>query len=347
MLDTFIDWMERGWLPDSVIRWGVRRLCSLRLKELRAGNISAPAEVTRFAEELKRSPVAIETKAANFQHYEIPAGFFNLVLGPHRKYSCAYWPENCQSLAEAENKALEISVQRAEIEDGHKILELGCGWGSLTLFMGTRFPRSKITAISNSNSQREFILQTAKERGLSNIEVLTYDLGKTQDLGEGRNDFDRVVSVEMFEHLRNYEKFFSIIQKWLKPGAKMFVHVFTHREFAYPFEAEGEDNWMGRYFFTGGQMPSRDLFTHFQKDFTVKTIWDWTGDHYQKTSEAWLKNMDAHPDKIRKILLPVYGEKEVDRWIQRWRVFFISVAECFGYQQGHEWGVNHYLFEKR
>jgi cyclopropane-fatty-acyl-phospholipid synthase len=212
--------------------------------------------------------------------------------------------------------------------------------------MAERFPNSRITAVSNSNSQREHILATAKARGLSNIEVLTLDLGKAQDLGDGRGDYDRLVSVEMLEHIRNYEKFFATIQKWVKPGARMFIHIFSHRDFPYPFETDGDDNWMGRYFFTGGQMPARNLLGHFQGDFRLLNQWEWNGQHYQKTSEAWLRNMDENRAEIRRVLTPTYGEIEVDRWIQRWRIFFISVAELFGYDEGREWGVSHYLFEK-
>ena len=348
MLGLLIDLMERGYLPDPSIRWGVRRLCSKRLapyKSLRANDLE---KITRdFANELRRSPVAIATKEANEQHYEVPSRFYELVLGPYLKYSCAYWNPDCKDLGEAEKQALEMTIERAQLENGQRILELGCGWGSLTLFMAERFPHSHITAVSNSNSQRESIMAKAAARGLKNVEVLTRDLGVTADLGEGRTGFDRIVSVEMFEHIRNYEAFFSRLQNWLSPQGKMFVHIFTHQHVPYAFETEGDDNWMGRYFFTGGQMPSKKLFEEFQSHLSLVKSWDWDGTHYQKTSEAWLARMDAHQKEIMEILTPVYGQKQVARWVQRWRVFFISVAELFGYANGREWGVTHYLFEKR
>lgn len=347
MLGTVIGMMERGLIPDPTVRWGIRRLCASRLKSLRGPDSDPVKARADFAEVLKRSPVAIATGDANAQHYEIPAKFFQLVLGPHQKYSCALWEGATATLEEAERHALEQTVEHADLRDGQKVLELGCGWGSLSLFMAARFPNSMITAVSNSNSQREYIEKTARERGLANLEVLTLDLGKATDLGGGRGGYDRLVSVEMLEHLRNYEKFFSTIQNWLKPGAKMFIHIFTHRDFPYAFETEGEGNWMGRYFFTGGQMPARDLFTHFQKDFSLLKQWDWSGAHYQKTSDAWLANMDRHRARIREVLTPTYGAKDVDRWIHRWRIFFLSVSELFGYDGGKEWGVTHYLFEKK
>ena len=347
MLGTVINMMERGLIPDPTVRWGIRRLCAFRLRTLHAENSDPKHARAEFAELLKKSPVAIATEDANAQHYEIPAKFFQLVLGPHQKYSCALWDDGVTSLEEAERRSLEETVEHADLRDGQKILELGCGWGSLSLFMAARFPNARITAVSNSASQRAFIEKAAADRGLKNLEVLTLDLGRATDLGGNRGGYDRVVSVEMLEHLRNYEKFFATVQKWLKPGAKMFVHIFTHLEFPYAFETEGEHNWMGRYFFTGGQMPARDLFFHFQADFKLLRQWDWNGTHYQKTSEAWLANMDLHRKQIREVLAPVYGEKEVDRWIQRWRIFFLAVAELFGFREGREWGVTHYLFEKK
>jgi cyclopropane-fatty-acyl-phospholipid synthase len=348
MLGVLIDLMERGYLPDPTIRWGVRRLCRQRLAPFRSLSTSELRKITRdFARELRESPVAIATKEANEQHYEVPARFYELVLGPHLKYSCAFWSETCLDLAMAEREALEITMARAQLKNGQRILELGCGWGSLTLTMAERFPHSQITAVSNSNSQRESIMKRAAAKGLKNVQVLTRDLGTTVDLGEGQSGFDRIVSVEMFEHIRNYAAFFERLKSWLGPDGKMFVHVFTHKSIPYAFETEGDDNWMGRYFFTGGQMPSKPLFEEFQDHFSLLQSWDWSGTHYQKTSEAWLANMDQHRDEILQILTPVYGEMHVARWVQRWRVFFISVAELFGYRQGTEWGVTHYLFEKK
>ncbi|MBS1972463.1 MAG: class I SAM-dependent methyltransferase [Bdellovibrionales bacterium] len=347
VLGFFIDLMERGLLPQSCIRWGIRHLCHTRLKSLASDNPEQEQERdSRYIQELKQSAIAFATQKANQQHYEIPAEFYNLVLGPRRKYSSGFWPENCQSLAESEDQALEISIQRAEIEDGMSILDLGCGWGSMTLKLAEMFPNANIKALSNSSSQREFIMAEAQRRGFMNIQVVTGDISVFA--GQGwESTFDRVVSIEMLEHVRNYEALFEKISGWLKPGGKMFVHIFSHRQHAYPFDVEGEDNWMGRYFFTGGQMPSHHLLTRFQKHLLLEDEWAWSGRHYQKTSEAWLRNMDLHRGQILEIFKKVYGENEASRWLERWRVFFMSCAELFGYRQGREWGVSHYRFVKR
>lgn len=343
-----IDLMERGLLPQSCIRLGIRRLCRERLKSLQFSNPEYEQNrESEYIKELKQSAIAFATEKANEQHYEIPSQFYNLVLGPRKKYSSGFWPEGCQSLAESEEQALAISIARAQIQDGMRILDMGCGWGSMTLKIAEMFPRAFVTGLSNSNSQREFIMAEAKRRGLSNVEVVTGDIGVFNGLDGWQQSFDRVVSIEMLEHVRNYEALFEKISGWLKPGGKMFVHIFSHRQHAYPFDAEGDDNWMGRYFFTGGQMPSHHLLTRFQKDLLLEEEWAWSGQHYQKTSEAWLKNMDMHKQEILKIFIQVYGEREAARWVERWRVFFMSCAELFGYRDGKEWGVSHYRFVKR
>lgn len=342
MLNMLINATERGFVPSPLIRIGIRKFCRDRLTSLQT---DSPAQVSKYVEMLKSSPIAVSTADANQQHYELPASFFSLVLGPHRKYSSAYWSEDCKDLAQAEQDALSTTIERAELQEGQKILELGCGWGSLTLEMAKRFPKSQITAISNSASQREFILGEARKRGLQNVEVLTRDISQFEGFGEKNGSFDRVVSVEMFEHLRNYEKILARIQEWLKPSGKLFIHIFTHKKFSYLFETEGDDNWMGRYFFTGGQMPSHDLLGLFQKNLRLEKDWQWSGVHYQKTSEAWLQNMDAHRTEILKIFENVYGKQNALIWFNRWRIFFLAVAELFGFQQGQEWGVSHYLFQ--
>ena len=348
MIALFIDFMERGLLPDAVIRWGVRRLLSGRLASLRKIYRHHGRAKADYVAQLKSGAVAFATDKANQQHYEVPAAFYDFALGPHKKYSCAHWETGwpLERLADAEAAALDITMNRADLRDGQRILELGCGWGSLSLAMAARFPNAKITAISNSNSQREYIEAQARARGFANLEVLTRDLSVTEDLGGSREGYDRLVSVEMFEHLRNYELFFARIAKWLKPGGKMFVHIFTHKEFPYFFETEGDDNWMGKYFFTGGQMPSRDLFAYFDRDFEIERQWTWNGRHYQKTSEAWLHHMDRAPAEVHRVFEGVYGA-EAARWVQRWRVFFISCAELFGYDGGNQWSVEHYLFKRR
>jgi cyclopropane-fatty-acyl-phospholipid synthase len=340
--------MEKGLLPDSAIRFGIRNLCKERLKSLNLGSLEAQQNLANsYIGLLKSSPLAVHTQAANDQHYELPPEFFLKVLGKNRKYSSAYWDENCKTLDQAEDKALEVTMTRAEIKDGMKILELGCGWGSLTLSMAKKFPNASIVALSNSAPQREWIEGHLKERGIKNVKILTRNIVEVADLSAEFGKFDRVVSVEMFEHLRNYETLFQKIASWLTDEGKLFVHVFTHKRFSYFFEVEGEDNWMGRYFFTGGQMPAHDLFAHFQKDLILEKQWAWDGTHYGKTSEAWLKLIDQHRSEILPIFEKTYGKENAKVWLQRWRVFFMSCAELFGFKNGSEWGVSHYLFSKR
>lgn len=335
-----VDIAESGLVPDVLLRMGVRRLAAQRLRSeaKRWRNL----KLAGFARELGKGPVAVDMDAANRQHYEVPAEFFKLVLGPRLKYSSCYWPERVTTLARAEDAALEATVRHAGIQDGMDILELGCGWGSLTLWLAERFPRCRILGVSNSKTQRAFIETEAGRRMLSNIEIVTKDINTFEP---GRR-FDRVVSVEMFEHVRNHEVLMGRIAGWLNDGGKLFVHIFCHRRYAYLFETQGADNWMGRNFFTGGIMPSADLLAQHQKVLVLQRSWTWGGEHYQKTSEAWLKNLDARHDEVFRALQPVYGT-ETDRWIVRWRLFFIAVAELFGYGEGTEWQVAHYLFGKR
>ena len=347
-MSLVIEAMERGILPDPAIRFGIRKLCAERLRSLARPTLeSLQADASQYIELLRASPIAVHTEDANRQHYEVPAEFFALVLGKNRKYSSAYFPPGCVSLDAAEDFALEQTIARAELSDGMRILELGCGWGSLTLAMAKKFPRSEIVALSNSASQRAYIESEAKTRGLKNVRVITRNIDQETSIAEEFGTFSRVVSVEMFEHLRNYEALLQRVSSWLSPGGKLFVHIFTHRQYSYLFETEGDDNWMGRYFFTGGQMPAHELLAHFQRDLTLEKQWAWDGTHYQRTSEAWLENLDRNRDRIRPILASVYGSADADRWLQRWRVFFLSCAELFGYRSGSEWGVSHYLFQRR
>lgn len=342
-----IDAMEKGWLPDVAIRFGIRKLCRERLISLAQPSSDLDEKMMkRYVDILKKSALAVHTQEANEQHYELPPEFFSLVLGKNKKYSSAFWSESCQDLNQAEDEALQTTLDRVEITDGMQILELGCGWGSLTLSMAKRYPRSKIVALSNSRPQREWIEAEAQKRGLSNVTVLTRNIAQVEDLSIEFGPFDRVVSVEMFEHLRNYELLFQKISSWIKSDGKLFVHIFTHKKYSYFFETEGEDNWMGRYFFTGGQMPAHRLFYQFQNHLQIEKDWTWNGSHYGKTSEAWLTNMDSHQNEIMKIFEPVYGS-QAQIWFQRWRVFFMSCAELFNYAQGNEWGVSHYLFTKK
>jgi cyclopropane-fatty-acyl-phospholipid synthase len=264
------------------------------------------------------------------------------MLRRRRKYSCAYWPENVTNLDDAEIAALELTCQRAEIEDGMDILELGCGWGSLTLWMAEQYPNARITAVSNSNSQREYISAKALNLGYTNIEVITADMNDFAIDAQ----FDRVVSVEMFEHMRNYRELYKRVYGWLKPGGRFFKHIFTNRNVPYPFEDRGDDDWMTRYFFSGGIMPSDDLPLYFQDQLKLVRRWRWDGTHYEKTSNAWLANMDQRKQEVWPVLVDAYGEVHAQQWWMRWRMFFMACAELFGFEKGQQWWVSHYLFER-
>ena len=335
-------WLERDLLPDWLVRFGIRRLLAARLREEQLGGVEAQAgRLMGLVEQLRRSPVAMRTDAANEQHYEVPAEFYGHVLGPNMKYSCALW-SGASSLEEAETAMLDLTCRRACLEDGQDVLELGCGWGSLSLFMAGRYPNSRILAVSNSRSQKEFIDGEAARRGLANLEVVTADMN---DFNTERR-FDRIVSVEMFEHMRNYGELLRRVSAWSRPEALLFVHVFAHTRFAYPFEVRDASDWMAQHFFTGGLMPSDDLLLHFQNDFRIRERWRVSGVHYQKTAEAWLQRLDRHRDHVLSLFAKVHGKHEALRWLVRWRVFLMACAELFGYAGGQEWIVSHYLFER-
>ncbi|MFM6989452.1 MAG: SAM-dependent methyltransferase [Arenimonas sp.] len=342
---SLIDFAERGLLPDALIRYGIRRLCAQRLADEGARDAGlADRRFNALIEELKRSPVAIETAAANEQHYELPTDFFKLCLGKRLKYSSAYYPNGDESLDEAEEHMLRLYGERAELRDGQDILELGCGWGSLTLWMAENYPNARITAVSNSATQRAHIEAQCRERGLGNVTVLTRDVNVLEFAADS---FDRCVSIEMFEHMRNYRTLLDSVSRWLRPDGALFVHIFVHRYLMYPFEVEGEDNWMGRYFFTGGLMPSADTLLHFADGLAVESRWLVPGRHYARTANHWLANQDANREAVRAVLAGAYGEAQADVWAQRWRIFWMSCAELFAYDGGNEWMVAHYRFRNK
>jgi cyclopropane-fatty-acyl-phospholipid synthase len=337
--------LERGWLPDFLVRFGIRRQLRTRLEEEDCGDAeSQQAHLMKLIERLRNSAVAIHTQEANLQHYEVPSGFFQRVLGPHLKYSSCYFKEGNETLEQAEAEMLRLTCERAQLQDGERVLELGCGWGSLSLWMAERFPRSHITAVSNSRSQKRFIDRLAMERGLPNLKIVTCDVNQLNFPQSTR--FDRVVSVEMFEHMRNYESLMARIATWLAPHGTLFVHIFTHKTYAYPFEVRDQNDWMASHFFTGGIMPSDDLLLYFQGDLKIARHWHVEGTHYQRTSELWLRNMDSNREEIEPLLAEVYGDAAARRWWVYWRVFFMACAELWGYAHGREWLVSHYLFRK-
>jgi cyclopropane-fatty-acyl-phospholipid synthase len=336
--------LERNKIPDFLIRFGIRRLLKQRLKEEKKENTEAQKKhLLRLVEELKNSPIAIETKAANEQHYEVPTQFYQYCLGKHLKYSSGFWKEGVTDIDTSEKDMLEITCERADLQNGQEVLELGCGWGSLSLFMSARFPKSNFTVVSNSRTQKIYIDEQAELRGINNLTVQTIDINNFNI----DKKFDRVVSVEMFEHLRNYKLLFNKISSLLKEDGKMFVHVFTHKTYAYKFEVIDDTDWMSKYFFTGGIMPSNDLFSYFNDDLKIVDQWLVNGMHYSKTSEAWLQNMDKHKAEIIPLFERTYGKENATKWWVYWRIFYMACAELWGYDKGNEWMVVHYLFTKK
>jgi cyclopropane-fatty-acyl-phospholipid synthase len=335
MLDALL---EKNLLPDWLLRFGIRRLLAQRIAD-ETPRYNADAYVA----DLKTRALAEQTAAANEQHYEVPTVFYRYCLGPRFKYSGCLYPTGKETLAEAEELMLAVYAERAQLIDGQDILELGCGWGSLCLYNAQKFPRSRITAISNSRTQKEHIDAEARRRGLTNLTIITCDIN-TFDIAPA--SFDRVVSVEMFEHLKNYELLFKNIARWLRPGGLLFTHIFTHHRFSYHFVSTGPSDWMSRYFFTGGQMPAHDLLPRFNADLKLVQDWQVNGRHYQQTAEHWLQNMDAHRAEIMPLLAQTYGPEQATKWWAYWRVFYLSCAELWGYRGGEEWLVSHYLFRK-
>eukprot|EP01119_Soliformovum_irregulare_P008831 TRINITY_DN21940_c0_g1_i1.p1 TRINITY_DN21940_c0_g1~~TRINITY_DN21940_c0_g1_i1.p1 ORF type:complete len:363 (-),score=95.65 TRINITY_DN21940_c0_g1_i1:53-1072(-) len=333
---------EGGWIPDYVLRRGIRYRCGQVLAEFENQDPQKQQEMKMaYIQSLRETPViAIHTDEANQQHYEVPTEFFKLIMGKYMKYSCCLYDDNTKSLDEAEENMLSTYCERAQLRDGLDIMDLGCGWGSFTLYAAKRFPGSKFTSLSNSATQREYIEGEAKKRGLTNIQVFTQDVNKF----ETNLRFDRIVSIEMFEHMKNYQSLFKKVSSWLKDDGMLFTHVFCHRFHPYDFK---KGDWMADNFFSGGTMPSQDLFLYFQQDLSIVNHWAVDGTHYQKTSEAWLVNMDKNAAEIRKIFEKVYGADKVTTWVNKWRLFWLAVAELFGYANGKEWLVTHYLFKKK
>jgi cyclopropane-fatty-acyl-phospholipid synthase len=328
---------ESGKVPEPVLRAAIRAICARRLRELRSSVDAEQARHQAFVDELRGSAVAVETAAANAQHYEVPAAFFERVLGPHLKYSSCYWPPGVAELGDAERAMLALYASRAALDDGQDVLDLGSGWGSFSLWAAARYPRSRFVAVSNSTSQRAWVTARARERGLANLEVRVADV---RELALAERSFDRVVSIEMFEHMRNYRVLLSRVARWLREDGALFVHVFAHRRHAYPYVDAGPSDWMAREFFTGGLMPSVQLLHAFQDDLRIVAEWHLDGTHYARTAEAWHARLLDHRDELATLL---GGRARVERW----RLFFLACAELFGYRRGTEWVVAHYRLQRR
>ncbi len=333
-------------VPDPVLRRAIRAVLRLRLRQERAPSEAAQqARHEAWLDTLRQSPIAQVPDAANAQHYEVPAGLFEAMLGPRLKYSCALFDGPRDTLAQAETAMLDVVASRAQLRDGQRVLDLGCGWGSFALYAAARYPQSQVTGVSNSRSQRAFIEGRARALGLSNLRVVTADVNdiETWDLGP----FDRVVSIEMFEHVRNYARLLRALAGLLDDDGRLFVHHFAHHTYAYPYEVNDQSDWMAKNFFAGGQMPSADLLLSFQDDLVVTRRFRVDGTHYQRTCEAWLARLDAHRDEAEASLAAVVGPQRANRDVAKWRVFVIACAELFGFRHGREWQVLHYVFAPR
>jgi len=336
--------LEKDKIPDWALRISIRKLLMQRLAdETKETSELQQEHLMQLIEELKTSPIAVNTEDANGQHYEVPTEFYQYCLGKHLKYSSGYWKDDVTNIDEAEEDMLQLTCQRAELEDGQDVLELGCGWGSLSLFMAAKYPDSNFTVVSNSRTQKIYIDEQSQQRDIKNLLVITVDINSFSI----DKKFDRVVSVEMFEHMRNYQLLMHKVASVLKPNGKLFVHIFTHKTFAYKFEVKDETDWMSKYFFTGGMMPSDHLLLYFDEEMNIEKHWHISGLHYSKTAEAWLCNMDNHKAEIIPLFNKTYGETNAVKWWVYWRVFFMACSELWKFSGGHEWIVSHYLFKEK
>lgn len=343
-MDTILKILEKDYFPDFLIRYQIRKLLQSRIDdEKKSTEEEFMNSFQGFLSQLKASPVAIHTDAANEQHYEVPTEFYKFVMGKRLKYSSGYWPKKDTNFQESEDAMLDLYIERSQTKDGMRILDLGCGWGSVSLYFAEKFPKSQITGVSNSKTQKAYILGEAKKRGLKNLEILTQDMNTFKI----SKTFDRIISVEMLEHMRNYQVLFERLSKLLAKDGKFFIHIFTHKEYGYPFEVKDETDWMSKYFFTGGQMPSDHQFLYFQDDLKIEKHWRVDGTHYSRTSRAWLENMTANREKIYPIFEATYGKENATKWWVYWRVFFMACEELWAFNKGREWIVSHYLFSKR
>ncbi len=343
MITNAIELAERGLLPDAVVRAGVRRLLRVRLRDEAARHRDRDRALAAWVDAMDQGPIALLPEAANAQHYEVSPAFYELVLGKHLKYSAGYWADGEEDLDRAEAAMLALTIERADVRDGQRILELGCGWGSLTLELARRFPAARIVAVSNSRPQREHIEARARARGLRNVTVVTADMNGF----EPAERFDRVVSVEMFEHMRNWRALLRRVRTWMEPDGRLFLHVFAHARFAYPFETERDDDWMGQHFFTGGMMPSLDLLDRVADPFEIEARWTVDGTHYARTARAWQRNLLARREDVLALFARDLGPQEARRAFERWSLFFVACAELFGFASGQEWLVAHYRLAPR